>query len=80
MGKEAKNNGRKVAKKTSKSPKKGRTSSFATFVKENSGNMYRYNKKRNVLRIKDGSVWRDAKEDGVLSRFAREYNKVYPAK
>jgi hypothetical protein len=80
MGKGAKNNGRKAAKKTSKSPKKGRTPSFATFVKENSGNMYLYDKKRNVLRIRDGSICRDAKEDGVLSRFAREYKKVYPAK
>jgi hypothetical protein len=69
-----------VANKANKTPKKGRPPSFATFVRNNSGSMYRYNKKRNLIQYNDGSSWRDAKEDGVLSRFLREYYKVYPEK
>ena len=78
MGKED-NKVAKKAKKANISPKKGRTLSFATFVRNNSGNMYRYVEKRDVLRIKDGSVWRDAKEDGALSSLVRKY-KAFLAK
>lgn len=70
----------KVAKKAHNTPKKGRTPSFATFVRNVSHGIYKYDKKRNVIRIHDGSVWRDAKEDGIFSRFARKYYKAYPAK
>ena len=60
------------------SPKKvGRKPSFSTFVKNTSYNFYKYDKKRQVIRIKDGSRWRDSKEDGILSHFERQYNKNY---
>ncbi len=60
-----------------KATKVGRKPSFSTFVKNTSYNFYKYDKKRHVIRIKDGSRWRDSKEDGILSHFERQYNKNY---
>lgn len=60
------------------SPKKvGRKPSFSTFVKNTSYGFYKYDKKRRVIRIKDGARWRDSKEDGLLSHFERQYNIKY---
>jgi len=80
MSKEAKNKGKKVAKKANYSPRNGKTPSFATYVKKVSHGIYQYDKIRNVIRIKDGSVWRDAKEDGIYGKFLRDYTKAYPSK
>jgi len=73
MAKEAKNNGNKIAKKAAKV---ARIPSFATFVKKTSGGIYSFNQKRNIISIKDGLVWRDAKEEGRLADFVREYHKA----
>jgi hypothetical protein len=75
-----KNNQHKVAKKANNGSRKGRTPSFTTFVRKVSHGIYQYDKKRNVIRIKDDSVWRDAKEDGIYAKFLRDYVKAYPAK
>lgn len=71
------NNMTKQAPKTAKTAKKvGRKPSFATFVRTTSGGLYKYNKKINKILIKDPS-WRVATEEGLLSRFTREYNEKY---
>ena len=77
---EIENKEEKVAKKANNTVKKGRTPSFATFLKKISHGTYKYNKKRNVIRYNDGSCWRNTTEDGIFSRLAREYYKAYPAK
>lgn len=67
----------KQAPKTAKTAKKvGRKPSFATFVRTTTGGLYKYDKKFNQILIKDSS-WRVAKEDGILSRFVREYYAKY---
>jgi hypothetical protein len=71
------NNNSKNAKKASNDSKKARHQSFVNFVKNTSGGIYKYDKRRNLIRIKDGLVWRDAKEDGILSRFVIAYHKAY---
>ncbi len=73
-------NNSKVAKKAGNGSKRGRPLSFATFVKNTSGGIYKYDKRRNLIRIKNGFIWRDAKEDGILSRFVIEYKKAYVTK
>ena len=73
-------NNRKISKKASNGSKKGRPLSFLTFVKNTSGGIYKYDKRRNLIRIKDGLTWRDAKEEGILLHFIIAYQKAYGAK
>jgi hypothetical protein len=80
MTKHKKHDDGKIANKTNSSPKKGRTPSFATFVKNDSCGTYKYDKKRNVIRIIDGFVTRDVTEDGKLAYFKRKYCRKYLTK